>query len=152
MKPFIILVVAFFVVLGFGKLTGKELNLFLIARLALSCMLVFIALGHFIYGEELAEMIPLKFSNKGNIITILALTQLLASITLHIPLLRKSTGWLLIVYFLFIFSITIYAAFQGNNYQTIEFKGQTTLFIWLRLPFQILLVLWTYWSAIKWKD
>jgi len=58
MKPLIVLVVAFLLALMILRATKKAWMLSFAGRLAMSTMLLFTALGHFLYPEGMALMLP----------------------------------------------------------------------------------------------
>ena len=141
MIPLIVLLSVFFLLLGFYKIT----------RLALSAMLMVTASGHFIFPKTMALMIPEFIPFPVFWIYLTGIFEIVAAVALHISKFRVLTGWLLIIFMILVLPANIYAAFIHLDYQTGTYDGDGPGYLWFRIPFQVLLIFWTYWSAVKWK-
>ena len=74
------------------------------------------------------------------------------AIGLLIPMLSKNIGWILIlIFFIAILPANIKAAMENINYQTGELDGNGPDYLWFRIPFQILLIVWVYFTTIRSK-
>ena len=58
MKPLIVLVISFVVAALASRVLRKETDLALAGRIAMSVMLMFTAIGHFVYAEGMRLMMP----------------------------------------------------------------------------------------------
>jgi len=58
MKPLIILLITFTISLFVIKFLRKEYDFTLSARIAMSMMLIFTAIGHFVFTKGMSMMIP----------------------------------------------------------------------------------------------
>lgn len=150
MKTLIVLLVAFLVariILGrFDTLARTRLA----GRIAMSVMLVFTAMGHFIFTKGMAMMLPEWVPYTHELVLLTGILELLAAIGLLVKRLQHWTGWCLILFFLCILPANIYAAIQHVDYQQATYDGHGTGYLWFRVPLQFLFITWTYWTAI-WK-
>ena len=149
MKPLVVLISIFGVALLLTGLFGGRFDFALAGRIAMSGMLLFTALGHFLYPKGMAMMLPagLPFREAGIYIT--GLIEVLAAAGLLIPRSRMMTGRLLILFFVLMLPANIYAAVKRVNYQKATYDGAGPAYLWFRVPLQILFILWTYFSAVR---
>ncbi len=144
MKPLFVLIGSFLIVLLYQGLRYPRINWPLAGRIALSLMLVFTAMGHFMFTDEMAKMIPEFIPAKVHIIWLTGLFEIAAALGLHLKKWRKLTAWLLILFFILILPANIKAAMENLNYQTGEYDGPGIVYLWFRIPFQLLLIAWVY--------
>ncbi|MFC4721707.1 hypothetical protein ACFO5O_05220 [Geojedonia litorea] len=149
MKPLIVLLAAsllIFIALKLIKGTKKHSQS---ARIGMSVMLIFTALGHFLYTDGMAMMIPDGIPYKIELVYITGVLEIFGAIGLQIPAFRKVTAWLLIIFFILMLPANINASIQHLNYQTGIFDGHGLDYLWFRIPLQLLFIGWVYCSAIK---
>ncbi len=149
MKPLIILLATFIISLFTIKFIRKEYDFTLSARIAMSTMLVFTAIGHFVFTKGMSMMIPEFIPFKEKFIYITGVFEILLAIGLLIPNLKVVSGWTLIIFFLLILPANIYASINNLNYQKGTFDGNGITYLWFRIPLQILFIIWTYISTIR---
>ena len=149
MKPLIVLILSSVISLFIIKLIKKEYDFALSARIAMSIMLVFTAFGHFAFTKGMSMMIPKFIPFKESVIYLTGIFEILLAISLLIPKLRFISGWVLIIFFLLLLPANIYASIHKVNYQNGTFDGNGLLYLWFRIPLQILFIVWTYISAIR---
>ncbi|OJJ19090.1 hypothetical protein BKI52_19945 [marine bacterium AO1-C] len=149
MKPLIVLISVFIIAITAFKLTNKPLNYPLAGRIALSCMLMFTAIGHFIYSKGMAAMFPSLVPFRLELVVVSGLLEIAFAVGLLLPAYQQLTSWLLILFFVLVLPFNIRAALQHINYQTGELNGPGPAYLWFRVPLQILFIGWAYFSAIK---
>lgn len=149
MKPLIVLLVSFLITLLVIKYFKKEFDFALSARIAMSIMLVFTAIAHFVFTKGMSMMIPEFVPFKENVIYLTGVFEILLAIGLQIPKFRIISGWLLIVFLLLMLPANIYSSIHKVNYQKGTFDGNGLLYLWFRIPLQILFIIWTYISTIR---
>ncbi|GAB3014628.1 DoxX family protein [Niabella terrae] len=149
MKPFFLLLIVFVLVLAATRIFRSESDLMLAGRLALSALLLFTALGHFLYPKGMALMLPEFVPFRTALIYGTGMIEIAAALCIWIPALRVLTGWLLLVFLVLILPANIYAAFRQLNYQTGQYNGPGLAYLWFRIPFQLLLLCWTYYFVIR---
>ena len=149
MKPLIVLLGSFLIVLACSRLLRKKADHRLAGRTAMSVMLLFTAIGHFIYTKGMALMLPAFIPFKVMVVYLSGLFEILAGLALFIPALRKATGWTLIIFFVLILPANIHAAIRGLDYQTGTYEGPGMSYLWFRIPLQLLFIAWIYWFVLK---
>jgi len=149
MKPLIVLLLSFTISLIVIKITNKEYDFALSARIAMSIMLVFTAIGHFAFTKGMSMMIPQFIPFKENFVYLTGIFEILLAIGLLIPKLKVLSGWALIVFLLLMLPANIYASLNNVNYQKGTFNGNGIIYLWFRIPLQILFIIWVYISAIR---
>lgn len=148
MKPLIVLLVVFVISLIFIRLVKGEYDIRQAGRVAMSAMLLFTAIGHFAFTKGMAMMLPDFIPAKREIVYFTGFIEIAAAIGLFIPSLRQITAWLLIVFFILILPANIYAAMHQVNYQKGTLDGEGLVYLWFRVPLQMLFIIWVYFSAI----
>ncbi|MCR6640399.1 MAG: hypothetical protein NVV82_15725 [Sporocytophaga sp.] len=149
MKSLIVLLTVFVISIAAIKLINEVTNIPLAGRIAMAAMLVFTAVGHFAFTKGMSMMLPDFVPFKTETIYLTGLIEIAAAVGLLIPGLRYITGWLLIVFFLLLLPANIYAAFKHVEYQKGTLEGPGLTYLWFRVPLQLLFIVWTYLSAIR---
>lgn len=148
MKPLIVLITLFLIALGLTKILKNEYLFRLSARIAMSGMLLFTSLGHFMFPDGMAMMIPAFIPAKEALVYLTGIFEIAAAVGLLVTNLTSSTAKLLIVFFLLILPANIYAAVHEINFQSASFDGPGLKYLWFRIPFQFFLIGWVYYSGI----
>ena len=148
MKPLLVLISVFLISLVSIILLSGDYNFALAARIAMSAMLLFTAIAHFVFAKGMSMMLPDFIPYKTVVIWLTGFIEIAAAIGLLIPQIRIITAWLLIVFFILILPANIYAATKQIDYQKGTFDGNGTTYLYFRIPLQILFIVWVYLSAI----
>ena len=149
MKPLFVLLGAFIISLILTKLFTKAIDYALSGRIAMAVMLAFTAIGHFAFTKGMTMMLPDFIPFKTEVIYLTGVIEIIAAVGLLIPSLRVWTGWALIVFFILLLSGNIKAAIDHVDYQKATFNGNGLSYLWFRIPLQLLFIVWTYLSAIR---
>ncbi len=149
MKPLVVLLISFLVAIFAIKMIKQEYDFTLSARIALAVMLLFTALGHFLFTKGMSMMIPQFIPFKISLIYLTGLLEILFAIGILIPKLKVVSGWALIIFLLLILPTNIYASITNLNYQKGTFDGYGLSYLWFRIPLQILFIVWTYLCTIR---
>ncbi|MDO5509288.1 MAG: hypothetical protein Q4F57_01195 [Weeksellaceae bacterium] len=149
MKPLIVLLTVFCLSLLATKIFNKRVNFLLSGKIALAVMLVFTSIAHFMFTQPMAMMLPDFIPSKTAIIYFTGFLEIAAAIGIFIPKIRHWVGVLLIAFFILILPANIYAAINNINYETGNTDGPGISYLWFRIPFQILLIAWTYFFVLK---
>ncbi len=149
MKPLIVLISVFVIGLIVIKLRTKKIDWQLAGRIAMSAMLVFTSIAHFVFTDGMTAMIPEIFSYKKEIVYVTGGLEMLFAIGLLIPKIKAITGWILIIFFISVLPANIKASMENINYQTGEFDGHGIEYLWFRIPLQILFIAWVFYTSIK---
>lgn len=149
MQPLIVLITVFIISLVATKIIRGKYSLTLSGRVALSVMLVFTAIAHFVFTRGMAMMLPVFIPFKTETVYLTGVIELAAAAGLLIPRFKIITGWLLIAFFLLILPANIYAAVNHIDYQNGSYDGNGLAYLWFRVPLQIFFIAWTYLFTIS---
>ena len=149
MKPLIVLLTVFAVTLLTTKIFRGNYEWTLSGRIAMSVMLLFTAIGHFAFTKGMSLMIPEFIPFKTATVYLTGAVEIILAIGLQIPNYKILTGWLLIIFLILVLPANIYASIKQIDYQKATFDGNGLLYLWFRIPLQILFIVWTYFSVIN---
>lgn len=149
MKPLIVLLGVFVVSLIGTKIFRNVTAISLSGRIAMSVMLLFTALGHFMFGKEMTLMLPDFVPFKLEVVYFTGIIEIAAAIGLFIPCLRTITAGLLIAFLILVLPANIHAALNHVDYQNGSLEGNGPMYLWFRIPLQILFIVWTYFFCLK---
>lgn len=149
MKPLIVLLIVFVLSLLVIRLTSHEYNVPLSARIAMASMLLFTAISHFIFTEGMIMMLPDFVPYKRAIVYLTGFIEIAAAIGLLVSRFQVLTGWLLILFFILILPANIKSAIAKVNFQTAANDGDGLIYLWFRIPLQVIFIIWTYICAIR---
>lgn len=149
MKPLIVLLFSFTISVFLIKIIKKEYDIELSARIAMAIMLLFTAIGHFVFTKGMSMMIPSFIPAKESFVYLTGIIEILLAIGLLVPKLQYLSGWGLIVFLALMLPANVYAAMNNLNYQTGTLDGKGITYLWFRIPLQILFIIWTYMCVIR---
>ena len=147
MKPLIVLITAFIISFVILKLYSGKWKKIPAGNIAMACMLLFTATGHFLYSKGMALMIPDFIPVKEEIVLFTGLLEIAAAIGLLIPKLRSLTGFLLIIFFFMILPANIYAALKNVDYEKAVYTGSGVGYLWFRIPLQLFFIVWVFYFS-----
>ena len=151
MLPLIILLSTFLITMLTTKIVGGKPQFRIAGIMAMSVMLVFTSIGHFLYTKGMSMMLPGFIPFKTGFVYVTGVIELLAAIGLLIPSIRKLVCWLLIIFFILVLPANIYAAIHGIDYKEGSRDGPGLAYLWFRVPLQLLFIFWVYYFGIR-KD
>lgn len=149
MKPLIVLIFGFLISFAAIKILKQEYKLNLAARIAMTLMLIFTAIGHFVFTKGMAMMIPKFIPFKISLIYITGIFEIIIAIGLLFENLKTTFGWTLIIFLVLMLPANIYAALNNVSYQEATYNGSGISYLWFRIPLQLLFIIWTYFSCFK---
>jgi uncharacterized membrane protein len=149
MKPLIVLSAVSLLSILIIKLLIQKYDLLLSARIGMCAMLLFTAIGHFVFTKGMSMMIPSIVPFRTELVYLTGVLEILLGIGLLIPSLRMYSGCALILFFMLLLPANINAAINHIDYQRGTFDGTGVSYLWFRVPLQILFIAWTYLCAIK---
>lgn len=142
MKPLLVLLIASTIILLITHAISGGWNYVIAGNLGMAAMLLFTSLGHFIYSQGMMLMVPGFIPGKKTLVYVVGVFEALFAIGLCIPSARRLTADLLILFFLLILPANINAAYKSVDYQTATYQGRGVSYLWLRIPMQILFIVW----------
>lgn len=149
MKPLFVLLLAFVICLFTIKLAKGHYRPAMAGRIAMSVMLLFTSIGHFMFTDGTVMMLPDFIPFKVQVVYATGIMEIAAAVTLLIPRLRLATGWFLIVFFIVMLPANIYASLHYVDYQKATLNGPGPEYLWFRIPLQLFFIAWVYLSSIK---
>ena len=147
MKPTLVLISSFFAVLIISRLFGSW-DFILAGNASMAAMLVFTAIGHFVYPRGMVMMLPNIIPYKTAIIYATAVLEILAAVGLLLPATRSLTALLLMLFFIAVLPANINAAFKKVDYRKATYSGNNSNYLWIRIPMQVLFILWVWYFGI----
>jgi uncharacterized membrane protein len=152
MMVLLILLGAFGIALLLIKLIKGNWNLQLSGCIGMSAMLLFTALGHFLFPKGMEMMIPPFFPFRPGLVYFTGVLEIVAAIGLLLPAYRRVTSMLLIVFFVMILPANIYAALHHINLETATTDGKGPEYLLIRIPEQIIFIAWVWFFGIRNKS
>lgn len=149
MKPFVLLISAFILSCGISKLISGHWNTTFCGNLAMSLMLCFTAMGHFIFPKGMQMMLSSFLPLKAEVILLSGLLEIVFALALFFPGTRTYTGYALMLFFLLLLPANIYAVSKKVNIERADFSGPGISYLWFRIPFQLLLIGWVWYFCIS---
>ena len=149
MKPFLLLIAVKVFAITYLRLVYGVYNITFAARIGLSAMLLFTALGHFMFTDGMAMMVPDFIAFKKELVYFTGVIEILGAIGLQVPPFQLVTAWLLILFFIMIIPANIKASMEQIDYQSANFEGNGLGYLWFRIPLQFLFIGWVYFSSIR---
>jgi uncharacterized membrane protein len=118
----------------------------LAGHMALACVFFFTAVGHFLKGSEMQEMIPPWFPRRDLVVFFSGLFELVLAVALVIDRLSFVAGIVAIAFLLLALPLNIYSAMAR-----VKFGGHVVgpSYLFVRIPLQLLLIGWAYWFFLR---
>jgi uncharacterized membrane protein len=114
------------------------------ARVGLTVFFFFTSLGHFIRTDEMVAMVPPAIPYRLGLIYFTGVLEVFGAIGVWIPRLMRLTGVCLILLLLSLLPANIYSAINRVDFGG---HGAGPAYLILRVPFQLLVIWWTYFAT-----
>lgn len=111
-------------------------------QVLLGIAMIVIGAKHFTDPEPFVRIVPDALPYHGSLVYISGLVEILAGAGLLIPPVSRAAAWTLVVLYIAVFPANLYQAVHNINVPGLPHDPPL---IWLRLPFQALLVAWAWW-------
>ena len=142
MKPPFVLLIAGLLTTGIAKLTTGDWHAALAGNIGMCAMLLFTALGHFMFSNGMAAMIPGPIPFKRPLVHATGIAEIVLGLALLFPAARQTAAVALIVLLCLMLPANIYAAMNHINYETAEPRGKGPRYLWFRIPLQLFFIAW----------
>jgi uncharacterized membrane protein len=147
MTPLIVLMVVFGILFVINKfLLRYRFGLSLIGRVAMAAMLIITGTAHFTSADLMVEMMPEFLPAKREIVYFTGVCELLAVFGLLWNKTVKLTSVLLVIFFVAILPANIVGSLKQIQLGGME---NGAMYLFFRIPLQILFILWVYYFGIK---
>jgi uncharacterized membrane protein len=115
-------------------------------RWLLAAFMISAGMMHFLSPEPYVRIVPDYLPAALGLVYISGVFEILGGAGLLIPRLRRAAAWGLVALFVAVFPANVNMAIHR-----IPFFGNQAppLFLWLRLPFQLVLIAWAAWYTRK---
>lgn len=148
MAPLIVLISSFLVSYLYMNYK-KSVNLILSGNIAMSFMMIFTGVSHFIFTKGMALMIPEFIPAKILIVHLSGYYEIAIGIALLFEKQRKIAGISLIIFLICILPANILASIKRLNIQTAEYDGNGVQYLWFRIPLQLFFIAWIYFFSVN---
>ena len=116
----------------------------LIFRYVLAAFFLAAGANHFRVPELYLGMMPPWLPWQLGLVYASGAAEVLGGVGILVPFARRFSGWGLMVLLIAIFPANLHVALQGRM-PGFEFSALT---LWLRLPLQLVLLAWVWWSTL----
>jgi uncharacterized membrane protein len=131
----------------FGLLTaGRRLGAARRGQISLAALFLFTGLGHFVQTSQMAEMLPPFVPLRIPLVLLSGVFEWLLAIGLLVPRFAPVAGMAAIAFLILVFPGNIYAAMHRVDFGG---HGAGPAYLLVRAPFQLLLIAWAYWFAVR---
>ena len=144
----IILLSAFILAVAAGRITQRW-GLDFAGNAAMSIMLIFTGIAHFIYTDGMVLMLPHIVPAKTTVIYITGLLEILAAFGLLIPKYRKTTALLLMIFLIIILPANFKGAYDHLDLTTAQYDGRGPEYLWFRVPLQVAFIFWIWYFSFR---
>ena len=148
MKPLLVLLIAFTLILGATHLGGGPANYLLAGNGAMAAMLLFTGLGHFAFTEGMSLMLPEWVPFRRGWVYLTGVLEIGAAAGLLWPVARPFAAWGLLLFFIIALPANIHAARTHLDYQRSQPTGPGLRYLWFRVPLQGLFMAWTWYFGL----
>jgi uncharacterized membrane protein len=115
-------------------------------QFGVALVFAFTGIGHFVKTDAMAEMLPKSIPGRRALILASGIFELLLAMLLLAWPKSLLLGITIIGFFMAIFPANVYAAVRR-----VPFGGHSAgpIYLLVRAPVQLLLILWTYWFIVR---
>jgi uncharacterized membrane protein len=113
-------------------------------RVLLAIGFVFIGTLHFVRPGFFEQIVPPYLPWPLALVYISGFFEISGGCSLLIPPLRRAAGWGLIALLIAVFPANLHMAINDVH---VDGKATSPLLLWLRLPLQLVFIVWVWWCA-----
>ena len=116
-----------------------------ILRVILALAMTGVGVLHFTSPEPFVRIVPAALPAPLMLVYVSGIAEIAGGIGILIPALRRAAGFGLIALYVAVFPANVNMAW---NHLSIGSDPVPAWILWMRLPFQIVLIAWAYWVAV----
>lgn len=115
-------------------------------QISLALLFLFTGFGHFVMTEPMSRMLPPEVPGRTVVIWLSGVVEWALAVGLFVPRYSKAAGIAAMVFLVLVFPGNVYAVLRH-----VDFGGHAAgpSYLWIRAPFQAMLIAWAYWSAVR---
>ena len=148
MKPLLVLLGAFAMVLGGTWLLAGHPRAALAGNAAMAVMLVFTGVAHVPYATGMVQMLPDWLPARRAWVLGTGVLEVLLGLGLLWPATRVPAAGAIIVFLVLILPANVISARKHLNYQTGTLDGPGPRYLWFRVPLQAFFIAWTWYFGL----
>lgn len=150
MKPLIVLISSFLLVLLYTYTFNQGADIDLAGRVSLAVTLLFTASAHFVFLKGMMMMVPpfIPAEYKKAVVYVSGMLEIAAAIGIMFEVTRMITGYLLVLFFIILLPANIYSVRERINIEKADYSGPGISYLWFRMPLQMFFIVWTAWFTI----
>ena len=148
MKPLLVLLTVSVIALLSAHFISGGWDYVFAGNVGMAFMLLFTAIGHFIYWRGMVMMVPGFIPAKKAMVYLTGIVEVTLAIGLFIPATRRLSADLLVLFFLLVLPANINAAQKSIDYQSATYQGRGISYLWLRIPMQLFFIVWAAYFGI----
>jgi uncharacterized membrane protein len=115
-------------------------------RIGIAAVFAFTAVGHFLKPRELAAMLPPRVPARLAIVLWSGLLEGILAILVLLPAYSRVAGLGLCVFLVLVTPVNVHAAIAHVDFGG---HGAGPRYLLIRLPLQLVLLVWIYWFAVR---
>jgi uncharacterized membrane protein len=115
-------------------------------RIGISAVFLFTSLGHFAKTDDMMRLLPAGLPQPRAIVLISGGFELIVAVAVLFSAHARSTGLAIEVFLFAATPLNIYGALQKVDFGG---HGSGPRYLAIRLPLQIILMVWTYWFTLR---
>ena len=142
----VLLMVPYGLVRRASAITGRNFNARGAAAIGLGILFVFTGLGHFVQAEPMALMLPPWIPARVPLMYLTGVLEFAVAAGFFLEATRRLTGWVAAAILLLFFPLNIYAAI---NHVPMGGHEWGPVYLLIRAPLQLIILLWVYWFTIR---
>jgi uncharacterized membrane protein len=119
-------------------------------RVVLALAMIAVGVLHFLLPAPFVRMTPAWLPAPLLLVYVSGVFEILGGAGLLVPATRKAAAWGLIALYIAVFPANVNMAI--HHISLTDGPPPPAFALWLRLPFQALLIAWAYWLAIEDRD
>lgn len=114
-------------------------------QIGLAAVFAFTGFGHFYKRDAMVSMIPPALPARRAMIVLSGGFEIFLAVGVLLPDFTKFAGLCICAFLILVAPINVYSAVER-----IDFGGHVAgpRYLWMRLPLQVLLLMWAYWFAV----
>jgi uncharacterized membrane protein len=146
----LVLMTAPYLVAGaFPVIMRREVDVRAAAAIGAGILFLFTSSGHFTQTELMAQMLPPWVPARTLLVYLTGALELAIAVGFFVPRTRQFTGWLAAAVLVLFFPANIYAAV---NQVPMGVHAWGPVYLLIRAPLQVIILLWVYWFTIRQPD
>lgn len=105
--------------------------------------------GHFVKTDQMTQLLPVWFPFARECILLTGVVEIVLGLGLFFKKYRRRIGIIIIILLVLFLFVNINAA-----YNKVEYGGHSwgLYYLFIRVPLQLVFILWTYWFCVRKRD